>query len=190
MILFIPEHIIQKIPKYEFELDEQMENVEDKGQTFEIADHATHHQVPFVRAIEYVSGACLPSISASESNDKVQRTLTELLGVYAVSVALEIKMLEDSILAHIESCPDLSTESFLAFARIVYADDVDKGLAAHATDSSIGKLIKRKLAVLLPRLLHDGTVRTIRAEGGTLSNELLEVIIDHCSGKEGIKIED
>lgn len=188
VILFIPEHIIRQIPRYDAELDEEMEDVEDEGQTFEIADPIARHQVALVRAIEYVGGALIPPIDASAGD--VQRTLAELLAVYDVSIGLEIKTLEEKILNHIESCPGMSTEAFLTFARTVYAGDENSDLAGHATDSSIGKLIKRKLAVLLPQLLQDGTVRSIKAEGGTLSNELLEVMIDYYSGKQGIKIED
>lgn len=187
-ILFIPEYIVKQIPRYNEELDEEMQDVEDEGQTFEIADSIARPQVALVRAIEYVGGALLSPIDASIPN--VQQTLAELLAVYDVSIGLEIKTLEEKILNHIESCPEMPTETFLTFARTVYAGDENGDLAGHATDSSIGKLIKRKLAVLLPQLLQDGTVRSIKAEGGILSNELLEVMIDHYSGKQGIKIED
>lgn len=188
VILFIPEDIVKQIPRYNEELDEEMQDVEDEGQTFEIADSIARPQVALVRAIEYVGGALLPPIDASVPD--VQRTLAELLAVYDVSIGLEIKNLEEKILKHIESCPDMPTERFLTFAKMAYAGDENSDVAEHATDSSIGKLIKRKLAVLLPQLLQDGTVRSIKAEGGILSNELLEVMVDHYSGKQGIKTED
>jgi hypothetical protein len=38
-------------------------------------------------------------------------------------------------------------------------------------------------------LLQNGTAQRIKAEGGTLSTELLEVMIEHFSGKGGIKVE-
>ncbi|KAM0720577.1 hypothetical protein Q7P37_004713 [Cladosporium fusiforme] len=185
--VYLPECVVRKIPKYEIELDEVMAAEDDEGQVFEIQDMRIHPQVAFHWAIGCISGSPLPKIDDPSANRF--RELKTLLGVYAVSIELESDTLERAVLDHLDACPSIPTEMFLDFARLVYSGDEHEDLAPQAAGSSIGRLIKRKLAIMLPQLLQNGIAQKIKAEGGPLSTELLQVMIDHYSGKHGIKTE-
>jgi hypothetical protein len=186
ILTFIPEHVVRQIPKYNALLGRATPAEQVEGDP-DFKDNTTHNHRAFVQTIECVGGASLRPLTGSE--EEVKATLMSLLGMYGVSVALEIETLQDAVLSHIETCPNLPVETFLDFARLAYDGNQQTDMEPHETDSPIGKLIKRKLAVLLPQLLQNGTAQRIKAEGGTLSTELLEVMIEHFSGKGGIKVE-
>lgn len=75
---------------------------------------------------------------------------------------------------------ELEMGAFFSFARAAYADETYDRQTRCATDSPIGKLIKRKLAAMLPEMLSDGTAERIKDGGGALSTEFLGVMIGHA----------
>lgn len=184
--MFIPEHVVRQIPKYSALLEDTSPAEQIEGDP-DFKDDATHNHRAFVQTIEFVGGASLRPLTGSVED--IKGTLTSLLGMYGVGVALEIQALQDAILDHIEGCPNMPVEVFLDFAKIAYDGHEQQDLVQQATDLPIGKLIKRKLALLLPQLLQNGSAQRIKAEGGTLSTELLEVMIERFQGKDGINVE-
>lgn len=81
----------------------------------------------------------------------------EPLCMYQLSLTLEIKALEDAIVAHIENCnssPMLSKD-FLLLAKVAYSQTFQLSMS-----SSIGSLIRRDIAALLPQL-----IQTVRPRG-------------------------
>jgi hypothetical protein len=101
-------------------------------------------------------------------------------------IVLKTAALERAVLDHLGTYHYPHSNVFIDFARDIYGDT---GPKKRAVDSSIGRVIKIKLAALLPRLLKDGDVKRITAMGGVLSTELLEVTIKHFSGGSDIKPE-
>lgn len=187
MTLFLPEHILQSIPKYKAELDKNAPTARDDGQPAQIADSSVHDEAGFLHAISLAGGNDLPPIKPAAAN--VPDVLKGLLRAHGVCAALELAALQDRIVAHVEYGPNLPAKKMLAFAKIVYDGDKSCDLAAFEAGSAMAKAVKRKLAFLVPELLQDGTVERIKGEGGVLGTVLLEVVIDHFAGKQAIKKE-
>jgi hypothetical protein len=186
IFMFIPEHIVRRIPKYTTLLEKAARAKQVEGDPI-FTDETKHNHQAFVQTIQCLGGASLQPLTASA--DDVKAALKSLLAMCGVAVALQIRALEDAIIDHVETCPDMPVDVFLDFAKLAYAGNRSVEMKAHATDSPIGKLIKRKLAILLPQFLKNGLAQRIKAEGGTLSTELLEVMIEQLSVKGGIKVE-
>jgi hypothetical protein len=186
ILMFIPEHIVRQITKYAALLEKAARKKQVEGDPI-FTDDIKHNDQAFVQVIECVGGASLQPLTGSA--DEVKATLEDLLTMCGVAVALQIRVLEDAIIDHIQTCPNTPVEVFLDFAKFAYAGNRSIEMKAHATDSPIGKLINRKFAILLPQFLKNGLAQRIKAEGGTLSTELLEVIIEQPSAKGGIKVE-
>ena len=186
ILMFLPEHIVRQIPKYNALLDEANSTEQVEGDA-DFDDDAVHDHRAFVQTIDFIGGASLRPIAGSK--DEIKKTLNDLLGMYVVSVSLEIETLQDAVLSHIENCPDLPVDIFLGFAKGLYDGCKPGEVAEQVLESPVGQLIKRKLEILLPQLLRDGTAQSIKAEGGILSTQLLEVMIEQFSGRGGVKVE-
>lgn len=186
LLMLLPEHIVRQISKYNELLDEAGCTEQVEGDA-DFDDDNTHDHRAFVQTIDFVSGASLRPIAGSKED--IKKTLNDLLGMYVVGVSLEIQTLQDAVLSHIESCPDLPVDIFLGFAKGLYDGCEPGNVTQQVLDSPVGQLIKRKLEILLPQLLQDGAAQRIKAEGGALSTQLLEVMIEQFSGKDEIKVE-
>jgi hypothetical protein len=95
------------------------------------------------------------------------------------STALSIKRLEIAVLNHIETFEGLTLAIFLAFARNYY-----KTNGAASQNTSLGDLIKRKLAAFLQCMVDLKTVDEIKNEDGVLGRQLIEVLLEErAAGK-------
>ena len=185
--IFVPQHILQQIPVYESSFVGALDT-KDRNHIPTITDEqllsAVEQPDPLIKAINFLSGAPTPKIGDSGAYDST--TLSSLLGVYDVCIALEIKPLRDNILEHMSSCKYVTWDIFINFAKEVYGDTGNKKRAA---DSPVGKVIQLKLTAFLPQMMQDGTAQRISAMGGVLSAQLLDITIKQLSGGPDVKSE-
>lgn len=183
--IFVPQHILQQIPVYASRLGAAL-NTKDRNHIPTIIDEqllsAVEQPDPLIKAINFLSGAPLPKIGDSGANDST--TLSSLLGVYDVCIALQIKALRENILEHMSTCKYVTWDIFINFAKEVYGDTGNKKRPA---DSPIGKVIQLKLTAFLPGMMQDGTAKRISAMGGALSAQLFDITIKQLSGGPDVK---
>jgi hypothetical protein len=186
--IFVPQHILQQIPAYASRLGSALAT-KDRNDIPAIVDEgllsAVEEPHPLIKAINFLSGAPLPKIGDAGANDSI--TLSSLLSVYDVCIALEVNALREAILDHMSTCKYATWDIFINFAKEVYGDT---GKKKRAPDSPVGKVIKLELTDFLPQLMQDGTAQRISAMGGVLSAQLLEITIKHLSGGHNVKSED
>lgn len=127
-----------------------------------------------INTFQFLGGAPLLDVYAQGLQPQ---PLAELLRMYKISIALETKPLEAAIVAHLEeyNSPSMTTEDLVMLAKYAYEDP---GFNL-STSSSIGRLIERKIVVLLPQLIQDGTAKKIQDEGGSFGSQLFSVLIEH-----------
>lgn len=184
--ILVPQHILQKVPFYKSELETALSATGPDGiPTIKNAKIPDAGEEPFIKAIDFIGGTPLPAIDAPGAQDI--ETLKSLLAVYDVCIELQTEELEQAVLSHISDHQYPKLKSFVEFARQVYGD---VGSKKRTVNSSIGKVIKLKLTVLLPRLLQEGEEKRVTAMGGVLSTELLEVIVKYYSGVANMKFEE
>jgi hypothetical protein len=102
-------------------------------------------------------------------------TWDSLVGLYNFSRLLSIKTLEVAMLTKFCDLIDaLSPTVFLTFARRYYNET-----GRYPKESStLGCLIKVKLAEFLPRLQQTMTIKEISSQGGILGTQLIEVLLE------------
>jgi len=177
-LFLVPQHILEKIPFYKSELESALSTkVTNQVPKIKDAKFPGAGQEAFITTINLLGGTPLPVIDATESQDI--DTLKSLLTVYDVCMELQTEALEHAVLDHMSDYQYPKLDTFVAFAREVFGDT---GLEKRAVDSSIGKVIKRKLVELLPRLLQEGDAKKIIEMGGVLSTELFDVVVGNSSG--------
>lgn len=177
---------MQKIPFYKVDIQSTLSKTSPNGiTTIRNAKIPSAGEEAFIKTINFLGGTPLPALNTAGTEDI--ETLRSLLSVYDVCVELQIKGLEQTVLYHMSKYQYPKLEAFVTFAREVYGD---LGSKKRAVDSSIGKLVKVKLAALYPRLSQKGDVKRITAMGGVLSTELLEVTIKYYSGVANMRFEE
>ena len=188
--LFIPEQIMKMIPKYRPGLQRVTEGLH-YNMTVAISETRRHSPAEvhsLAHVIQLLGGVAVPEIPCTSLKEPSH--LSHLVQMYDRSIALEIESAEKAILDYIEYSNELPVSAFLEFAKTVYNDDYKSWcLPKHGVESSIGQMLRRKLTKLLPTMMEDGTVQNIQSDGGTLSNELLRIIIDASERKQSIKAE-
>lgn len=184
--ILVPQHILQKIPFYKYELESALSTKSPSGiPKIKDAKFPSTGQEAFITTLNLLGNTPLPVIGAAETQDI--DTLKSLLAVYDVCMELQTGALERAVLGHLASYDYPKLDTFVAFAREVYGDT---GSKKREVESSIGKVVKRKLTELLPRLLQEGEAKEITSKGGILCTELLEVTIKHFSGVSNVKSEE
>lgn len=190
---YVPEAIIRYIPSYKGQLDEQLASI--KGDNEPVTTDQTARDPKTVgKAIRFLTSGYLYPLDATSSTCK--DSLDDLVKLYKFSTALSIKRLETAILHHIDIFEELTLAIFLAFARSYYDAN-----GAEAQDTSLGDLIKKKLAEFLQRMVDLKTVDEIKNEDGILGRQLIEVSLEEraaagkarqkrTSSDAPIKIED
>jgi hypothetical protein len=186
--ILVPQYTVQQIPIYKFQLENALRTKPPdeipKIFALEVPPADTAQANTFVKTLSFIGGTPLPAFDAA--GVRPTDTLNALLAVYDMCIVLKTAALERAVLDHLGTYHYPHSNVFIDFARDIYGDT---GPKKRAVDSSIGRVIKIKLAALLPRLLKDGDVKRITVMGGVLSTELLEVTIKHFSGGSDIKPE-
>lgn len=129
------------------------------------------------KAIRFLVSGYLFPLDASSSTCK--DTLEDFIKLYKLSITLSIKLLETSILNHIDTFDGLTLAIFPAFARSFYRNN-----GAEAQNTSLDELIKKKLAAFLQYVVDLKTVDEIKNEDGVLGRQLIEVLLEErAAGK-------
>jgi hypothetical protein len=184
--ILVPQYTVQQIPIYKSQLEGALRtkhpNEIPKIFALEVPPADTAQANTFIKTLSFIGGTPLPAFDTA--GVRPTDTLNALLAVYDMCIVLNTAALERAVLDHLAAYHYPHSNAFIDFARDIYGDT---GSKKRAVDSSIGRVIKSKLAVLLPRLLKDGDVKRITAMGGVLSTELLEATIKHLSGGSYVK---
>jgi hypothetical protein len=169
---YVPEEIIDHIPSYKSQLQcAYYRNVDDERI---IQDRTPRDQQAVANAIRFLTSGYLVPLNAS-SSAACEKALQSLVQLYNFSVALKIVKLETAVLSHIDAVnfEAMAVNAFLGFARSYYnGDGVD------TQNSGLGRLIKTKLSLLLPRLQQSMTADKISSEEGVLGKQLIAVLFE------------
>lgn len=149
--ILVPQHILQKVPFYKSELESALITKSSNGiPKIKDAKFPSSGQEAFITTLNFLGGTPLPVIGADDTQDI--DTLKSLLAVYDVCIELQTEALEHAVLSHLAAYDYPRLDNFVDFAREVYGDT---GSKTREVESSIGKVVKRKLTELLPRLLQE-----------------------------------
>lgn len=170
---YVPESVIRCIPLYKQQLDEKLATAQDKFDIL-ISDTVDRPRKCVTQTIRYLTTGYLRPLDIPYT---VRSDLLELVYLYRFSKLLSIKRLESGILAHIDGFKNISIPIFLAGARFHYGIGGDR-------ESSLGQLIKKRLAELLPQMIELRTVDEIKTEGGILAQQLMEVLLEKVIASE------
>jgi hypothetical protein len=168
--LYIPQDVFRCIPSYKGQLDQQKAALKGDAQPT-IRDQTARDPEVVSKAIRFLVSGYLFPFDARSSTCK--ETLEDFVKLYQFSTALSIKRLETAVLNHIDTFEGLTLAIFLAFARGYY-----RANGAEAQNTSLGDLIKRKLAEFLQHMVDLKTVDEIKNEDGVLGRQLIEVLLE------------
>lgn len=128
--------------------------------------------------MRYLTNGYLCQLDAS--SDARQVGLLDLVGLYNFGTMLCIEKLETGIRDHIDSFRELTIPLFLAFALQYYEKGEEELL-----QTSLGRLIKKKLAGFLPQMIKHETVNEIKVKRGLLGQQLFEVLLEKVLASNG-----
>jgi hypothetical protein len=170
---YIPEAIIAYIPIYQAQLNEKLALVEGDAE-LTIRDNSARDPQLVCQTIRFVaSGYLTPRSEADKTND--HGAWDNLVKLYNFSTLMSIETLQVAMLTKfcnlIES---LDPAKFQGFARRYY----DRKTHNLYFTSTLGSLIKVKLAEFLPRLQQTMTIQEISSLGGYLGTQLVEVLLE------------
>jgi hypothetical protein len=174
--LYVPEGVLHCIPSYKGPIDQQKATLKGDAQPT-IKDTTPRDPEVVSKAIRFLISGYLFPLDAGSSTCK--NTPEDFIKLYQFSTALSIKRLETAVLNHIDTFEGLTLAIFLAFARGYY-----KANGAEAQNTSLGELIKKKLAEFLQCMVDLKTVDEIKNEDGVLGRQLIEVLLEErAAGK-------
>ena len=191
MRLYVPQGVLRSVPSYKGQLDQQKATLKGDIQPI-IRDPTPRDPEVVSKTIRFLVSGYLFPLDASSSTCK--DTLEDFIKLYKLSTTLSIKLLETAVLNHIDTFDGLTLAIFLAFARSYYRTN-----GAEAQNTSLGELIKKKLAAFSQCMVDLKTVDEIKNEDGVLGRQLIEVLLEErAAGKAQkqtwpdapIKIED
>jgi hypothetical protein len=178
---YVPEAIIYHIPSYRAQLAEKLVSINSHDDDDEpvIRDDQPRDPQIVTKAIRFLVSGHLTPLDAS-TND-CEKTLDTLVELWYFSSTLTIVSLSQALISHIENSTAVTLEIFLAFARRFYARFTDVYKTVERT--SLGQMIKRKLAYFLPLLQESMTVDEISSEVGVLGKQLIAVLLEDRATK-------
>lgn len=148
--ILVSQHVVQQIPIYKSLLKEALStkdpNEIPKIYISEVPATDVIQASAFIKTMNFLGGAAVPAVNTIGA--RAIDTLKSLLAVYDVCVVLKTEALEQAVLDRMAGYHYPNTDTFVEIAREVYGNT---GPKQRAVDSSIGKLVKSKLAELLPR---------------------------------------
>jgi hypothetical protein len=170
---YIPEEIIAHIPIYQIQLHEILALIEGDTEPI-IRDDVARKPELVCKTIRFLASGYLTPVGDGEKES--EGTWDSLVGLYNFSRLLSIKTLEVAMLTKFCDLIDaLSPTVFLTFARRYYNET-----GRYPKESStLGCLIKVKLAEFLPRLQQTMTIKVISSQGGILGTQLIEVLLEN-----------
>jgi hypothetical protein len=190
--LYVPQGVLRCVPLYKGQLDQQKAMLKGDTQPT-IRDPTSRDPEVVSKTIRFLVSGYLFPLDAGSSTCKT--SLEDFIKLYQFSTALSIKRLETAVFNHIDTFEGLTLAIFLAFARGYYSAN-----GAEAQNTSLGELIKKKLAEFLQRMVDLKTVDEIKNEDGVLGRQLIEVLLEeraagkaqqeHSWPNDPIKIED
>lgn len=168
---YVPEEIIDQIPSYKSQLQHSHYGNVDGERT--IRDTTPRDPKAVTNAIRFLSSGYLTPVNASTS--ACEKALQTLVQLYNFSIALKIVKLETAVLSHIEvvNFEAMALDVVLGFARSYYNGD-----GADTQNSSLGRLIKTKLSLSLPRVQQSMTAAKISSEEGVMGKQLIAVLFE------------
>lgn len=152
-----------------------MKSINTDGKRLKIMDTKTRKEEAIIQAVEYLTSGLLEPL-ADLSPKACLKVLYDLIDLYDLSVALNLNELEQAIIDHIDKCTAIDIQTFIQFATECYKDSRGHTIKA---DSLLGKFIKANLSACLHSLVETGAVDGIKNAGGTLSQQLVEVLTEN-----------
>jgi hypothetical protein len=178
--IYVPADVVSHIPNYKRQLAEQLDCIEGEEEPA-IRDKVARDPDIVAKAIRFLSSGYLSPLDAASST--CITNLHNLVMLYKLSRVLSIKRLETAVLIHIDSFEELTLAVFLSFARSYYsASGVD------AQHTSLGDLIKKKLAAFMQPWVDTKTISEITEEGGVLGQQLIEVLLEDRRQRETLRM--
>jgi hypothetical protein len=169
---YVPEAIISHIPTYQTQLNEKLALIEGDAEPT-LRDDVARSPELVCKTIRFLASGYLTPVEEGQKESK--ETWDSLVKLYNFSRLLSIKTLEVALLTKFCDLIDsLNPAVFLAFASRYYKET---GCYPQGT-STLGCLIKVKLAEFLPRLQQTMTIKDISSQGGILGTQLIEVLLE------------
>lgn len=173
---YVPESVIRCIPSYNKQLDEKLAAGQDIHD-ISISDAKYYPRAIVTETIRYLTTGYLCPLGDPV---KTLGHLFQLVNLYEFSVLLSIERLELGVLAHIDGFHDISVDLLWRSARFYYDVNGNEGY----DETSLGRLIKKKLAELLPQMIERKIVDEIKIKGGLLAQQLMEVLLEKVIASE------
>jgi len=177
---YVPEAIVYHIPSYRAQLEEKLVSINShRDDEPVIRDDQPRDPQIVTKAIRFLVSGHLTPLDASTGD--CEKALDNLVELWYFSSILTIVNLSQALISHIENSTAVTLEIFLAFARRFYARFTDVYKTVERT--SLGQMIKRKLAYFLPLLQESMTVDEISSEVGVLGKQLIAVLLEDRATK-------
>jgi hypothetical protein len=177
---YIPEKILDYTPSYKAQLKEKLASIEGDDEPVIRDDDPRDPQV-VTKAIRFLVSGYLTPLDAS--SDDCEKTLDSLMELWYYGWRSSNMHLYLAAVSHIEESKAITPKAFLAFARRFYDKYAeDYGDRIHTT--SMGRMIRRKLAFFLPRLQESMTIDEISSEGGVLGKQLMVALLEDRNKKD------
>lgn len=140
--------------------------------------HSIHYSTEFedetiIQAIEFVEKGTLPPLTAERGPDALFKQLCEKIKLFDISQELDIAELEAAIILQLQETSILEADTFAKFASACY--DRASGHRVQRA-SSLGLAIKVGLERFIPDMIASGTANILRAAGGPLAEELINIV--------------
>lgn len=136
-----------------------------------ISDTKIRKEETILQVIEFLTNGTLAHLDSSRPKARFD-TLLDFIHLYELGENLGIASLPLAIVQHIDDHLSLNIDTFIKFAEKCYKT------GKISADCYLGQSIKAKLAEHLHVLYGTGVIDEIRAIGGTLSEQLMEVLIE------------
>jgi hypothetical protein len=170
---YVPQRVITSIPLYSEKLILQLLSIDDEDDEPVIVDEVKRDQKSLGKALRFLATGHLAPLDASSTT--TFNTIDKFTVLYDLSINLDIEDLEQAVLGRIDNMDydAVPLDVFMEFACSYYDDRSEESCL-----TPLGRLIKRKLSYLLPRLEQTITVDQLSREGGMLGMQLIAVLLE------------
>lgn len=176
----VTEDVLRQIPAYATQLDTAIAENEAEHR-LNISDPKPRKEEPMFQVIEYLTYGILKPLYM-EDPDACLDSLLELLELYDLSAALDIKTLALAVVQHLDQSGKPDLPNFVAFAIECFRYNSGHAVTA---DCPMGLYIKRMLSKHLNELKRFKLTEDLRDAGGILSKLLIDALLE-CGPQDHI----
>ncbi|KAF2483481.1 hypothetical protein BDY17DRAFT_148517 [Neohortaea acidophila] len=169
----VTENVLRQVPAYAQQLDTAIAENEVEHRLY-ISDLEIRKEEPMFQVIEYLTYGILKPLK-TEDPDACFDSLLELLELYDLSAALDIKTLALAVVQHLDQSGKPDLPNFVAFAIECFRYNSGHAVTA---DCPMWLYIKRMLSKHLNELKRFKLTEDLRDAGGILSKLLIDALLE------------